>query len=60
MTEEQKMIQEFIKENGVTKLPPDVRIILNSALAWKKENQGLAVPEEKLPKKRRRNKKKKK
>ena len=59
MTEEQKMIKEFIEKNGVTKLPSDVRIILNSALAWKEENRDLKLPDEKPRKKRKKQKKQK-
>lgn len=59
MTEEQRMIKEFIEKNGVTILPPDVRIIVNSALAWKEENRHLEVPDEKRRKKRKKQKKQK-
>jgi hypothetical protein len=59
MTEEQRMIKEFIKKNGVTKLPPDVRIIVNSALAWKEEYRDLEIPDNKPAKKRKKQKKQK-
>ena len=34
--QELKEIEEYIKENGVTKLPPDERIKMCSSEVWKK------------------------
>jgi len=37
--EEIKMIEKFVKKNGVTKLDPDARIVMNSASCWKKSKK---------------------
>lgn len=33
--EENKLVEEWIEENGVTRLPPDERIKMSSAEVWK-------------------------
>jgi len=37
--QELKIIEKFVKKNGVTKLDPDERLVMNSATWWTKSKK---------------------